>query len=354
MSEFLEDVKISSIQKRDSIIPIPDDCVVDKTYLGGLSNKEFIDVFKELQQLIVSMYNDIGKDPSAWGFPEEPKTKGLEYERLTEIIFALMANGEYTDNKVVINTTLFLKPIKSFANIKTTLKTLEKYGFTIDNFNNKNSSFTLSHTNSELLRILHLYENLWDTSLPHWSHYFPSLARFSHRWIEEKSSQKQEMIFLATLDEYSSNYKEIQFWLYEQAKIYGYSIDKKSPREKGCLRYSKGSKGFLLVGERDDTGRKIIFSKTIFRKSFENKEKMDVLYNLFPDTFGANKNSLCHLCNGSRNANDDCSMRISYKLNDNTYKNCAYRSFYFNNLNKDNVKILLDMFVIENKIKPVI
>jgi hypothetical protein len=115
MSEFIENVKKVSRQKRNSIILIPDDCVVDKKHLGILLSHEFVSLFRELQHLIMSMYDDIEKDPIAWGFPEEPTTKDLDYHRLTETLFALMTNGEYSDNTVMTDTSAFLKAIKSFS-----------------------------------------------------------------------------------------------------------------------------------------------------------------------------------------------------------------------------------------------
>lgn len=163
------------------------------------------------------------------------------------------------------------------------------------------------------------------------------------------------MIFHATLDEYSTELKEMQYWLYEQAKKYGFLIDSKTPHEKGCIRYCKGSKGFFLIGEKEIGGISTIYSKTIFRKSFDSyNEKMTALINLFPDTFGTNKESVCNLCNGSRSADDNCNMRIVYDINGKTYKNCAYKSFYFYNLNTNNVKELFDMYIHENKIKQII
>lgn len=133
---------------------INDECVgsirVCKRW-SSLSNDEFINVFIKLQHLIISMYEDIEKDPLAWGFPEEPKTKALDYHRLTETLFALMTNGEYSENSVKIDTTLFLKAIKSFKNMEQTLKSLEKFGFSINNFNKRTSDFAVSHTNNELL-----------------------------------------------------------------------------------------------------------------------------------------------------------------------------------------------------------
>lgn len=65
------------------------------------------------------------------------------------------------------------------------------------------------------------------------------------------------------------------------------------------------------------------------------------------------RDSLCNLCNGhgGKNFNEPCSMRITYEIGWKKYRSCAYRSFYFYNPTLEDIKLILKLYMIENKIK---
>jgi len=46
-----------------------------------------------------------------------------------------------------------------------------------------------------------------------------------------------------------------------------------------------------------------------------------------------------------------CTMRIEHNLMGKTQHNCAYQSFRFNDITLDDIKAILELFKIENKIK---
>jgi hypothetical protein len=83
----------------------------------------------------------------------------------------------------------------------------------------------------------------------------------------------------------------------------------------------------------------------IFRDVFEKEE--DAVLSLtrkFPDTFKSN----CHYCGGKEK---ECAMRICYDIEEKPHRNCAYNSFYFYNPTLEDVKVILQLYISENKIK---
>ena len=145
------------------------------------------------------------------------------------------------------------------------------------------------------------------------------------------------------MDYASEALHHIQLWLHAEAAKYGYTIDPDEPMEKGCMLYKKGSKRWLLVGQRSDGS---VFAKAIFRKAHTHA-MMAALYDRFPDTFMSN----CSLCGGSKAPDEKCTMRIEFTVHGKARRCCAYLSFVFNNPTQDDVKNILELFKLENKIK---
>jgi len=230
---------------------------------------------------------------------------------------------------------------------------LISFGFVFDGWNNKEDSFTVAYPQKPLFfDILQTYATAIDDTVQTAASY-SKFASFSYRWIEDPAEQKYEPLFLVQMDMASKKLQKIGYWLYDKAKEYGFTIDQKKPFDKGCIHYTKGSKSFLLVGERYVDEKPLIFSKAIFRQlQTANPELFSELCHAFPNTFGANGKSfdnpsLCGHCN------TECSMRISYDLDGKTYNNCAYQSFYFYDLNLDNIKVLTEAYCFEHKIRVV-
>ena len=113
--------------------------------------------------------------------------------------------------------------------------------------------------------------------------------------------------------------------------------------------YKKGSKRFLLVGETnvDDIAveRGTVSAKVTFRKVFElSPDKIRALANKFPDVFRTDYKK----CRGY---DEPCQWRIHYEINGEPRWNCTYTSFVFRNLTLEDVKDILELFIIENKVK---
>ena len=319
-----------------------------------MTNQEFVSVFKELQQLVIRIYENIEECPFAWGYPERNDSHdvdALAYKRLMELFYALMSSAAYQGNQLLIDMGQFTKAIKSHKNMDKMINGLGRFGFVFGGYSKRSKSFTIAcPRNPALLSILFVYCNLRNPEQKPWGDYYSSFERFSHRWIEDTRTQTHEMLFHAKMDESSAALRQIQEWLYVEAASYGYKIDTTHPYgayEKGCIAYRKGSKGFLLVGERKIDGISTIFSKVIFRNVFEKeKGEMQEFYCKFPNTFKSN----CTLCNGSKPADGKCTMRICYEIDGKAHRNCAYNSFFFFHPTLDDIKDIMQLFIIENKI----
>ena len=153
------------------------------------------------------------------------------------------------------------------------------------------------------------------------------------------------------MDGSSKPLQEIQYWLYDKAKSYGFTIQKRQPYNFGCVFYKKGSKSFLCVGEMEVDEQKVVFSKVIFRKIFTfDMDKVNALAKRMPGIFG-NSWMNCGLCSGTKDVKLPCRNRIEYELEGKKYKNCSCKSFYFYNPSLEDIKLILELFLIENKIK---
>jgi hypothetical protein len=154
--------------------------------------------------------------------------------------------------------------------------------------------------------------------------------------------QTHESVFLAEMDYASDALRDIQIWLHAEAAKSGFAIDTGESLEKGCMLYKKGSKRWLLAGQRDDGN---VFIKTIFRNVLKH-ETMAALYIKFPDTFKSNCGLSCGI-----NVKPVCTMRIEFDVDGKTRRCCAYHSFTFINPMLSDVKMILELFKLENKIK---
>lgn len=370
MTNFEEIAKASAKWRKDNIKIIPDECKINPKYLGSITNDEFISVFKEMQELILSIYDDVEKVPLEWGYPSENNTKnvgGTAYDRISDFFKGLIENGVISDNLLVVNAKTIPKcyddkasfriAVNKHSKIEFIMEKLKCFGFVFDEYDKKAESFMVSYPGNPLiLNIMQIYARAIDYESYHIGAGDTKFGSFSYRWVEDPNEQKHEPIFLVKMDMSSKELQDIGYWLYDKAKEYGFSIDKKKPFDKGCFYYTKGSKSFLLVGDwsgHNESGNCIVRSKAIFRKVFEtNPDEIIELANRKPDAFG-NRESLCNLCNGygGKAFDKPCSMRITYEIGSNKYNSCAFRSFYFLNPTLDDMKLILKLYMIENKIK---
>lgn len=345
-----EDIAKQAVKnRRENILLIPNDAYINPKHLREITNNEFILSFRQLQQIIINTYSDIEKSPFYWGYPDCDQTDGY-YNRVTDFLFAFVFNGTYENDILTVNKKEFLsdKRIKIHKKIEQMILGFNNMGFSIEGFDKKSISFTVKYPNNPyVIYVLNVYINEIPKDKPNWLLGMPRLS-FSYRFIEDPNKQKYETIFISELDYQSKKLQDIQYFLHKEAAKMGYKIDINEWREKGCILYKKGAKRFMLVGEYKKDGLPVITSKIIFRGVFDKeKEKMEDLYLRFPDTFKSN----CTLCNGSKPFDGECSMRISYVLGGKSHCNCAYNSFRFYNIELNDVKDLLNLFIIENKIK---
>ena len=99
----------------------------------------------------------------------------------------------------------------------------------------------------------------------------------------------------------------------------------------------------MLVREEEKDGAVVVRSKAIFRDVHESeKQRVQALYRRFPGTFTSN----CSMCNKRK-----CTMRIEYDVDGSKRINCAYISFWFEDISLEDAKDILVLYRIENKIK---
>jgi len=350
MNNFEEIAKEAASSRKKLILLIPDNIKVDPKHLGKLTNEQFISAFRDLQKFIIKLYGEIEKCPFDWGYPDFETTDGY-YNRLTDFLFSFVFCGAYNEGTLNVDMKKFAKfsVIKRHKKADSMIKCFNKNGLIIDGYDRKSLSFTVTYPkNPDVIVVLNTYVYALGKNALHWSAREMCMWNFSYRFIEDSSMQKYETVFHTKMDLSSEKIKKIQYWLHEEAEEYGYKINVSHPYEKNCIQYQKGVKSFLLAGEKEIKGVPVIFSKVIFRNVFENnKETILKLNAKFPEVFKSN----CTMCNGSKTKDSKCSMRICYDIEGKQQKNCAYRSFIFYNPKLEDIKIILDLFLLENNIK---
>ena len=342
---FEQTAKEEVNKRKQNILPIPTDAKIDPKHLGELTNEQFVTAFGELQRLVIACYEDIEKDPFAWGYPDFYTTGGY-YNRINNILFAFVFCGEYDNGVLTVDAAKFFAraDVKRHKNIEMMLSGFEKMGFIIEPFDKKSKEFTVSFPNNpHVITVLNAYTSEIAENIEDWRIEKPRNG-FSYRYVECPTVQTYELEFLAEFDYMSPSLQEIQLWLHAEAEKYGFKIDPNEAMEKGMMLYKKGSKRWLLVGQPQFylMHTKEIFCKTIFR-SVNTHETMPELYRRFPDTFQSN----CRGCQGT----NPCTMRIEFEVDGKPRRCCAYNSFLFKNPTLDDVKLILELFKLENKIK---
>ena len=240
---------------------------------------------------------------------------------------------------------------------------LTSFGFEFKNYTPKSQEFTVSYLDDpNLLFVIYQdaearkSEGIWDGEMK------DTILYASYRWVEAGSSQKYGKRFLFRMDIASERYREIQYWLYDKAKEYGYILqEQKICKLYSSVMYEKGSQTFLYVREYEENDETKVYAKIVLRNTFISQpEKMLDLYKRFPDVFD-DLSASCDLCaewSRERNLpsknlpeNYVCGCHINYEFNGTVHKNCSHKSFYFHNPEIKDMPLLLDLFIIENKIK---
>jgi hypothetical protein len=345
MKRYEHTAKQSAASRRENIVLIPNGVKIAPKHLGELTNDEFVAAFREMQEIIISIYDDIEESPFSWGYPDFDQTGGY-YNRVTDFLFAFAFNGIYDNGVLTVNTKAFLSDtrIKKHKKIEQMISGFAAMGFAIDGFDKKSVSFSVTYLdNPRVISALNAYINEIDRNKQDWWLGIPRLS-FSYRFIEDPNEQKYEAVFLSELDYKSEKLREIQYLLHAEAAKLGFRIDTGEWMEKGCILYKKGSKRFMLVGEEKNGDVPIVVTRVILRNVFEtHRDNIEQLALKFPEAF-IPKMKACINCKG-------CQMAIKYELNGERYSACAFHSFWFKGVMLDNIGVILELFKIENKIK---
>ena len=364
---FIARAKAAAECYRKRILPLPPEIEINPEYLRGMDNADFVDAFRELHAFVIRCYEDIERDPFAWGYPDYETTDGY-YNRVMDVLFALGLYGVHDDGGITVDGTAFFasNSIKRHKKIELMIKGFEEMGLSFEGFSKKAQSFRVEcPDNKEVMAVLSIYTSLIDTTKNDWQwHYLNSL---SHRFIEAPG--KYPALWQYQMDYATDELREVQMWLFDEAAKYGFTV---AGFNKGCISYKKGSKEFLLVrnGHRpegtnhfEDDGTQI-GTKVSFIHAFErNPEGMRVLCDRFPDVFRLDDPGRCcgdksdmphQFTDHSEDDGKRCAFVMKFKFNGVSYKRCGLGSFFFTDITLDDVKAILEMFLVENKIKAVV
>jgi len=361
---FIARAKAAAEGRRKHILPLPAEIKINSEYLRGMDNAAFVDAFRELHALVIRCYEDIERDPLAWGYPDYETTDGY-YNRVMDVLFAIGLYGVYEDGGIAVDGAAFFasNSIKRHKKIELMIKGFEQMGLLFEGFGKKVKSFHVEYPdNKEVMAVLSVYTSLLDTTKNDWQWYY--LNGLSHRFIEAPG--KYPALWHYQMDYATDELREVQMWLFDEAEKYGFSV---TGFNKGCISYTKGSKEFLLVrnGHRPEGTNHFendgtqIGTKVSFIHAFErDPEGMRVLCDRFPDVFRlddpgrccGDKNDMPHqFADHSEDDGKRCAFVMKFKFNGVSYKRCGLGNFFFVDITLDDVKAILEMFLIENKIK---
>jgi len=177
---------------------------------------------------------------------------------------------------------------------------------------------------------------------------------FSYRFVEDDATQTREAFFLAKTDGEPKQLREVYYWLYDEAVKHRYAPA--GHEYMGCLSYKKGSKEWLLLGSGSSyhedeflhSPNYAIAAKVRFWRVFQtNPTEIEVLMKRFPKSFGRPWTQ-CYRCKPTAN---ECNRRVAFKKVSDDYYHCGHHHYlFFHDPNLDDVKLILELFKIENKI----
>jgi len=371
LNEYIQGAKNVVGKFKDGFIPIPAGYKVNPTLLGELTSEQFVKAFAQLREFVTDCYDDIDKAPLEWGYPDFDATEGY-YNRVMDILFAFGWHGTYQNGVMTVDTKQFfaLNNVKRHKKIELMASGFKRMGLLLENFNKKSESFTVTYpANPHVLYVLSVYARQMNANTDKWQ-WQPHRNSLCYRYIQDPATQKYPAMFNAEMDYNSDKLREIQEWLYAEAEKCGFTFDT-SGLPKGCINYKKGSKDFLRVrqGQRPPNTNHFdhhdakICTKVSFIHAFEREpDKMRELVNRFPQVFRLDDPGVCcddknpdtslhTFANNSEKDGKRCAFRMKFTFDGVTYKRCGLAHFFFEDISFDDVKIILEMFKIENKIK---
>jgi len=317
---------------RETVIISP--CTkIDPKRLTKLTNAEYVEAFATLQGIIISIHEDIVRNPAEWG-----------YENNVMQVFNVLVNPYSHEDDVSVMERYhfdYADRIKERpkGTVKKVIDGLTAMGFHFENFEDKSETFSMSYPDSpNVINVLKDYCKPISNGAPscgecgddcfegcykmNW--FNPS--SFSYRYVEDPATQTHDIAFLANADWLPEAQREVMFWLHDEAIKHGFS------HHWGTV-YKKGSKEWLNFGSDKSylerfhmppgTLEYSLVIRLPLKKVFTtNPEVATELAERFPDA-----------------------METSKKLGDK-------HPFYFCDPTLDDAQVILEWFKLENKIKP--
>ncbi|MCL2363436.1 MAG: hypothetical protein FWC71_02100 [Defluviitaleaceae bacterium] len=350
---------------KDAMVFIPSDTKINPIHLNGLSNAAFVDAFKSFQEFLYTTYDAIEQSsPFDWGWPDwkELTWYGIIHNRVIMLLNALVECGRAEDNILTIEKHRLTEHAKkrgdeqlickSPENTKLLLKGLTKTGLHIEGLNDASApSFNVSFPNHpNIITILCAYFKERNPKTTNHIRYF------SYRFMQDPAMQTHETFFLAKTDSEPQHLREIYYWLYDQAIQHGFIPT--GQEKMYCCLYKKGTKEWLLTGKGSSyheeeflhsADHKISVKLALPKIYHTHPDKIDWLKERFPDSFNTRWGG-CHHCKEKKGTMNECKHRVIVNPNNPHYR-CIKGYLYFHDPTFDDVRVLLDMYRLENNIK---
>ena len=341
---------------KDSIVYIPKDTIIAPSFLNGMTNDEFVETFRKLQELIYDIYDEIENgSPFEWGWSDWKSItwEGLNHNRVVMTLEALAGSGHINGNVLTVDKNCFSKyaVCKPATSTKLLLNKFITKGFIISgNDNNSSSEFTVSYPNiPNLMPVLYSYFiNRLAEDKNH-------VRYFSYRFIENSEAQSREPLFLALTDGEPVHLRETYYWLYDEAVKHGFSPV--GCENMGCYVYRKGKKEWLLLGRGSSyhedeflhSPNYEIAAKVRYHHVFQtHPNEINELKKRFPDSFGRPWTQ-CFKCKVNPN---DCKNRVTFDKDGSDYHHCGTKHhLYFHDPDINDVKAILELYIKENNIE---
>jgi len=348
-----------------AMVFISPDTKINPLFLNGLSNDEFVRAFRALQDFMYAVYDAIEHGtPFDWGWPDwrELTWYGLIHNRVVMVLNALVACGHVENDALIVDKRRFAEHAQQRADeqiickppekTKLLLEGLHKMGLHIQGLDDKNTpTFTVTFpTHPHVIPVLCAYFKQAQTT-----HH---IRYFSYRFIEDPAAQSHETFFLAKTDGEPAHIRDIYYWHYDQAVLHGFTPT--GDEKLYCYLYKKGTKEWFLLGKGSSYHEEEFLhsvdyelsAKFAFPKTYHtHPDKIAWLKERFPSSFNTRWGG-CHRCKAKKGTMETCKHRVIIHP-DNPHYRCIKGYLYFHNPTFDDIKTMLEIFKLENNIKPV-
>ena len=367
LNAFELPIKTAVDYLKKAIVFIPEDTIIDPYYLDGLTNEEFVTAFKSLQEFLYTVYAEIGRtSPFLWGWSSSAKDTscyGINPNRVMDTLRALAECGD-------VNRDVLTVCKKTFSGTKAMLDGFTDMGLFVEGFGTKDSdTFTVSYPDTpNLITVLKAYFKVRrrECCKCHTSDVYPCMDNcdvrnirhhfnfgiFSYRFVEQHNVHDTEVFVLAFTDSAPDELRKILRYLHEQAAIHEFAIAPWTTCHNGCIRYWRGMKTWLTVGSGTYWGdafysmqsgewsiKPLPDKPVLFQRIFtKHPEKAAELVRRFPKAF--------------ENSKINCKNCVDGKCKHQIQKWCA-KSIRFDNPSLDDAKFILELYKLENNIKPI-